>query len=463
MKQDDMTDNGTNGRRQATSGPLHLIQPCPPDIPCPGSASRVAPSPYDLNTLSNEEAAELTEAKVRADLVVAGARTAIDGAVKTLLAREGDMTTALHRLATFVVSRDLAECRDSVDRVRRRHEHDGPEDRRRRPGWTRWAVWFTVLAAGIFDTAFFAAVFLRMVDEQANPTSVTFYVSLLPGVIITVGLLAAGHWFAEALLRSRSRSERRLEHSPFAARLVGLLLRRKPTSRKREPDSLPWSRWLLPVCFVVVVVGTLGVWAYNRALESTGKPVDVPTSAVALLLLMFSIIAIATKAIYHNPFADSARVADRRLEVMEKRAERTVADAGTAVADFDAANRQLRGLLDELAAAASRTLDQAWQRILLRRHEHGLAGPIAPAFAASRPDLDSMDRQPLLDALVEPRVWLAPLREARDALRDAKVDRARADVHKLVDKLATQRTRGDAATEDGSPPRQETRTAAAIS
>lgn len=439
-RQDVMTENGLH----TTTKPLFVTQPCPPSVPCPGAAPEVGPEPYDRMQLSNREAAELTDAKAAADGVVVAARPAIDQATRVLLDCQRDTGAALHRLDDFAKSGDLARNRDAVRRVQERHEHDGPEDRTRRPGWVRWALWLTVPAAGIYDTAFFAAVFLRLVDGRPDLASPEFYIALLPGVVITVALLAAGHWLAEALVRARAHTERRPERIPVGVRLVCLLLRRRPTPRKRARDELPWPRFLLPGVFAFLVLGTLTVWAHNRALEAQVEAATVPTTAVALLLLLFSVTALVVKAIYHNPYADTAHAADRRLAVAAARGDRLATAGGTAVAEFETANNRLRGLLDDVTAQATRRIDQAWTSILRERHAHGLAGTVAPPFAVVGPP-SGADRAPLFDGLVEPQVWLTPVHVARTFLRDDEVNADRERLRELMAELATQRADGRSA------------------
>ncbi len=441
-----MTQNGTTSIGSRTAGPIHLTQPCPPGMPC----AEVIPQPhretYPREQLSNAEAAELTQAKAEADAMIAAARPAIDTAVGTLLRRERTVEATLYRLSAFAGSAALRHSRDDVRRVRERHEHDGPEDRRRRPGWVRWALWAAIPAAALYDTAFFAAVFLTLIDSRPDPTSVTFYFALLPGVIITFALLAAGHWLGEAFVRARAHTERTPERVPFATRLLCVLLRREAVPRQRARDALPWPRWTLPVVFAVLVIGTLGIWAYNRALQSEAGEVNVSKPAVAMLLLTFTVTAIAIKVVYHNPFADSARDADRRLARTMLRVEELTAAAGTAVADFEAANVRLGGMLDDLTARAFGRLDLAWQRILQKRHEHGRAGTVAPPFTAPEPG--STERSPLLEGLAEPRVWLTPVHVAHRSSRDDEVRSVRKRLRDLTDEVGAQDVTPNPAAQD---------------
>lgn len=433
-----MPENGSS----LSTRPLFLSQPCPPSAPCADANRKDAKrEPYDALLLSNSEAAELVEATAAADSDMAAARPSIDTAVRAVLAREHESRSALHKLEAFVRGEDTAYGRAAVDRVRARHEHDGAEDRRRRPKWARWAVWLAVPAAGVYDTAFFATVFLRLVDAAPDPGSVEFYIAMVPGVMITVALLAAGHWLANALVRARAHTERTPERIWFRTRLRCLFTKRKPVPRKRARSDLPWPLWLLPVAFAVLVLATLTIWAHNRAVSTDAELTSVPTAAVALLLLLFSITAMVVKTVHYNPFADDARDAARALGAAVKRGDAVVTGASAAVTEFETTNRRLHGVLDDLAARASRRVDEAWAAIMRDRHQHGLAGTIAPPFEkGGAPDEDPLARHPLFDRMPEPTVWLGPVREGRAMLRDDAVRHDEERLRALLAALATQRT-----------------------
>lgn len=431
-----MPENGS----RFTTRPLFLSQPCPPSAPCADAKRKdTKRESYDRIQLSNSEAAELVDAKAAADGEVAAARPAIDTAVRAVLEREHESRNALHRLDTFVRGADTAHCRDAVRRVRARHEHDGAEDRRRRPKWARWAVWLAVPAAGVYDTAFFATVFLRLVDAAPDPRNFEFYIAMVPGVMITVALLAAGHWLANALVRARAHTERTPERISFRTRLRCLVTRRELTPRTRARDDLPWPLWLLPVVFAVLVLGTLTIWAHNRAVSTDNEVTSVPTVAVALLLLTFSITAVVVKTVHHNPFADAARDAERELHTAIRNGDQVVADASAAVAAFETSNRRLCGVLDDLTARAIRHVDVAWSAILRYRHQHGRAGTIAPPFEQSGAATDGpRARPPLFDGMPEPTVWLGPVQEGRTMLRDEAVRAAGERLRALLGALAAQ-------------------------
>ena len=267
-----MTDHGSGPVPISLNGIHYPPKPCPPSAPCypPTPGRAVESKPYQRDQLSNGEAAVLTKAKTDAETDVVNAGPGINTLVSTLQDRDNGAMTALHTLELFVNSERLASADSELRLVRLRHRHDGPEDRRRRPSWVRWALWLSLPAASIYDTAFFATVFLKLVDNTFAVTNPISYIALLPGVVITVALLVTGHWLAEAITRARAHVERTPQRARFVSRLAGWLLRRPPIEQTREPDGLPWPRWVLPIGFGFLVISTLAIWAINRA--PSGSP-----------------------------------------------------------------------------------------------------------------------------------------------------------------------------------------------
>lgn len=435
-----MTDHGSGPVPISLNGTHYPPKPCPPSAPChaPAPDRAAEPKPYQRDQLSNAEAAVLTKAKTDAETDVVNAGPGINALESTLQHRENEALTALLTLELFVNAERLASAASELRRVQRRHRNDGPEDRRRRPSWVRWALWLSLPAASIYDTAFFATVFLKLVDNNFTVTNPMSYIALLPGVVITVALLVTGHWVAEAIARARAHVERTPQRVRFRSRLAGWLSRRPPTAQTREPDSLPWPRWALPIGFGFLIISTLAIWAINRAHDATtGGQASTPALAVALLLLMFSLTAIAIKVVHHNPFADSMRAAERELSATTQCQQETVTAATTAVGDFATVNRQLHDLLDDVEFRAWRHFDQAWSHILEQRHAHGLAGNVAPPFAQGA---TGAGRHPLLVGIVEPEARAELVHSARKSLRDAQVTAARERLERLLARLAKQLT-----------------------
>ncbi|MEA5364476.1 hypothetical protein VA596_33435 [Amycolatopsis sp., V23-08] len=431
-----MPENGSH----SDGHPPSLLSPvrCPPKAPCADQAQET----YEATQLSNAETAELVKAKIAVQQELSEARPQLDHAVAELRRVEGESKLALHALGRFTHSGELADRHAGVRRIWRRHENDGPEDRRRRPRWLRWVLVPAVIAAGAFETAFLARIFANLVnmDISLNPVS---WAALLPGLLIVTAVLVVGHLLGEAWARARAHSERDATRDRLIPRLLAFIQLTKG-SRQRSADDLPWPRWPVALLFTLLVVGTMGIWAYIRAVQAQDKVNEILNVAFALLLLMFTLTAIAVKVISHNPFADAEKDAESRSKETGERHDNLVTGAESAVGRFGTANRALQSLLDDKAAATDLHLDAAWTRILERRDLHGLAGTVAPPFAEFAEEDTDANRQRcngrhrLFHDLVEPWISLAPLDSARQHLRNAEVAKAELDLATLLDDLRKQ-------------------------
>jgi hypothetical protein len=444
-----MSDNGSH----STDPTPRLLSPipCPPTAPCTNPDEQTAaPETYEATQLSNAEAAELVKARIAVDQELSDARPRLDAATAELRAEEGASALTLHALNMFTQSRELADRRAGVTRIWARHANDGPEDRRRRPGWVRWVQWPAVIAAGLYDTAFLAQVFLKLVDMNlsTNPAS---WIALVPGAIIVVAFLVVAHWIGEAMVRARAHSERSKIRDRLLPRMLAFF-QRAGEQRKREQDDLPWPRWPIALLFGLLVVSTMAIWAYIRAVQAQDEINELLNFAFAMLLLMFTLTAIAVKVISHNPYADAEKDAGRRADKTSKRHDGLVTEAVSAVGRFDTANQTLNSLLDEVAASTDRHMDLAWVRILELRDMHRLAGTVAPTFACRDNVADSNqtdqprcgDRHPLFDGVAEPPVTLALLASARQHLRTNEVAAAQQRLITLLTDLSNQCNHNDA-------------------
>jgi hypothetical protein len=423
--------------------PFHPPQDCPPTAPCAQQPTRRAErKPYEPNQLSNAEAAVLKRATMAAQAELDSAKPRIDAAVAQLVEAEGRFRKQTHRLLAFAGSRRVAQVTAAQEHLRLRHEQDGPQDRRHRPRWARVLLWPTVLFAAVYDTAFFSSMLLRLIDEQASVRNVIFWVSLLPGVMITVALLAAGHWLAEALARSLAHRERRPTRITRRARLAGLLRRRPPRVDEREPQDLPWPQWALPILFAGTVLGIVAQWAWLRGRLSDSADMLPEAGAIAVLILLFSLSAIAIKMIHYNPFADDA--AAKLWDVRRARhAYRWVLRKATAAADrYVAKGHHLASLLDVLESRTRQRIDQAWVGILDDRDRHGLATMIAPALvdAAGQTCRTSPEpcAHPTFNELGEPQVCLRLVMNARGVLGGHDLVGARTRLAEILEDLENQ-------------------------
>lgn len=437
-----VTPMGPLGVVGGTSVPFYAPRRCPPGAPCePDATGRVhAPGRYEPQQLSHGEAAELAQAVVEADDELNLARPDMDTAVQALVLAEGGMVAAHQELDGFVRSDRLWLAHCAVEQVRLRHEQDGPEDRRHRPRWVPWALWLGVGAASAYDTVYFAGIFARLIDVQGGPNDPQFYVGLLPGVLIAIALLVAGHWLAEAILRARAHRERRPRRLRPAAWVAGVLGRREPVMDERGEGDLPWPRWGLALSFALLVLATMGMWAVLRG-DTAVKPTPI---AYGLLLLLFTISAVAVKVVHYNPYRDSSLAADRALGLMQKERERLVTSCTRTTGEYAGAASRLTTLIDRCEAQARQRMHRAWVQILRDRDDHGRAGDVAPDFADPRKAGDPDARpetQPMFEHIAEPRVWLGPVLAARSVLDHHDVDAARHRCQQAIDALSTQ-TRG---------------------
>jgi hypothetical protein len=454
-----MTKPGTNGTTVA--GVFFPPSPCPPDAPCTsatdGQSKSSSRATYQRGKLApelweNSEAATIIQAVTKADTTLVDAQPQIDAALDVLADRAAEAEGLLHALASFTSSRQLADAHAAKRRVIDRHAEDGPEDRRHRPRWVRWLAWPTVLAAAAYDTWFFAAVFRVLLDASDKPSDIGFWLSLLPGVMLTIALLVSAYWIAQAAQRANDLIERRLERSRWWSRAIGKLTGRPPKITTRTADNLPWPRWWRGGLFGAFTIGTLALWAVIRGgnalqqqLDPSAPPAQTPPLSVALLLLLFSVAAIAIKILDHNPFADTDQKASADLARAQEQHTTLVGSTRTALAAQGKAKAHAEGLVDGLAERAHRSLDEAFAAIMRERAGHGLAGDEAPPFA-TRLRSGVLDRVALFTNLPEPPINLGPIRRARNQLAIYDLAAAR----QIVDRLENELT--DQISSAGTPP-----------
>ncbi|MGH8931049.1 MAG: hypothetical protein ACRDZO_10605 [Egibacteraceae bacterium] len=195
----------------------------------------------------------------------------------------------LRRLRTLG---EAADARRAVTVLERRHAGDGPEDRRSRL-WPAWVPWVVVGGAGLFETWFFGQIFrfVSNVDTSTVAGRIGALVSYVPGMMLAVTVALAGALLGEPLVRWKDKKEGR------------------PTA---EPRPIWWVAAPFAVCLLVVV----GLLALARAnfLRGTEEASLVPEWSVILLMLMVTVGAVVVKAVTHNPFAATARRAQRDLD-----------------------------------------------------------------------------------------------------------------------------------------------------
>ena len=402
------TDDSGNGRRY-------------PGAPCTGGISATLPllqiaarpEKYEKGELSYAESARLTRAAIAADAVITAAREGIRQNFRRLVTAWHSGETAVRQVEDFAAGHRLGEAGRSRRRVLDRHAGDGPEDRRARPRWLSWwMVWPLILMSAAYDTAFFASTFQTALDMPRDAPWWHKAISYIPGFGIAMALILAGSWLAVPLLRHRSRAERRTMRGRLNWRVVlsRTFLRWRPNPDSRRPDDLPWPSWPLPVGFLLVLLGVLGMWAWFRGDGLIDGRLQGPLVA---LLVLLTVSAIAFKASAHNPFMD--RDVESRAELSGSRREVTRLETGARaeLGELTAAWQDFHAAVEDAAAESRRPIIEAWAEIADERGRHGLTGAVAPHFASADNDMSGVVFEGLLPA---PAVRTLVLGDAADSV-----------------------------------------------
>jgi hypothetical protein len=134
--------------------------------------------------------------------------------------------------------------------------------------------------------------------------------------------------------------------------------------------------------FALAFIGTLAIWARNRAYLSSFDKEDWPLAAfeyhIAALLILLTVAALALKVISHNPFAADAKEADGQLKQARAEAGTLRSQAVLAIAEHANAWVRLEGLLANAKSQAERFVEVGRARILEIRAERAAPGKAMP-------------------------------------------------------------------------------------
>lgn len=364
-----MTENGASRTLHLQTVPFHEPGPCPATVPCAAPAKPRERSAYDPLRLNNNEARLLTRAVRAAEGEIEEGVSNLAEAVSRACRSEIEAIAAVGHVERVVTEAGAA--REQVAAIRDRHRSDGAESRLIKQRWVGTVMWVATVAAAGYDTAFFAAMFLKMLDRPWSWTDPVTYASVLPGPLIAASLLLCGHGLAQAVARSRAHRERQ----PRRKRLF----RRADPELHRATDDLPWPNWPVPLAFLLLLLVTVALWALIRArdLNYADAPIKV---AFMLLLLLFNLTCVGLKVLHHNPYVETKKLADLTLANVARTEKQAVETASATVTEHTEATYVLRAALSQLKAIGQHKIDEAWEEILRARDEHGLAGELAPEF-----------------------------------------------------------------------------------
>ncbi|MEU1735658.1 hypothetical protein [Streptosporangium sp. NPDC020145] len=278
---------------------------------------------------------------------------------RRLIKTHGEATVALGELRAFADEGALTRAVRERERL-----DDVMADRKVRPPmWLRVVAWPAIVAAGAFDTWYFQGVFQRLVGNRAV-SLLEQVITLLPGVVLTLGMVIAGTTLGKAVYQARRAHEERRESRGGAARLFANL-------------GLWVLRLVLPA--LLLVVATL--WALFRVVDvNAGGRLPLPADFVAVLVVTLSLCAIAVKVAAHDPYVTRESEVRRRL-ARARRSERTlVRRAGGRLRLHVTAWSDLRAMRDDLVAGVIERYGEAYRFITYARGFHGKAGELPPVF-----------------------------------------------------------------------------------
>lgn len=292
--------------------------------PCGEPNGTVGDSPQDARRLSGRESAALQRAHTRASGIQVDSLNGLDTTSDRVLETYATAVNAIEGIERYAALGAAEQARIGRRKVLNRHASDGPEDRRD-SRVHRVIPWVALIASGVFDASFVSTVirsFLNLAPSTGN-----IFLSFLPGLGLSLGLLVVGTVLGEALLRRRIATSRALLKPPSAfANAMELLIsgrKTRSTGEKREPDDLPWPDLTGPLLLAAIVLCLMAIWAWMRASYTiAGGHVSSLGSmepAFVVLLLLLSLTTIALKVLAHNPYAQRERMSRRAIKAAEKR------------------------------------------------------------------------------------------------------------------------------------------------
>ncbi|MFJ3416949.1 hypothetical protein ACIPN8_11430 [Streptomyces sp. NPDC086082] len=329
----------------------------------------------------------------------------------------------------------------------------------RRPrvaGMWRRLVWPVTAAGAVFDAAYVGSVVQQILDVDKG--SVQYWLAYLPGLAISICLLAAGTFLAERMAlvraaRANAEADRGGRHG--------------------------WRPLVAPWLFTLTVLGFIATCGVVRVLIATEDSDDIYLAffqpIVVVLLLLLGVAAVATKLLSHDP--EGAADAERaRLERNEEKAERKRVRAAEqeqrarvesaekalrkrmkAADELDGEARAalvahvtawfaLKTSLDAAEQGSRRQVEDAATGLVEERARTGVAGTFDfPLREADWPD----ERVPKIPCVPQgvlvpkrfeggPRIRLDLLDEARKVLEDHRPDALSQRLEKALKKLNRQ-------------------------
>ncbi|MFI6295450.1 hypothetical protein ACIBEJ_27920 [Nonomuraea sp. NPDC050790] len=276
---------------------------------------------------------------------------------QALIRAHHDADAAVNAYERFVVEGRHAQqvgraCRD--ERALAARERPAP------PTWLRIFRWPAILLIGTFDVWFFQQYFLDVgyTGADEDPGLVQNLIALVPGIAVVFMVLLSAT-LVGGLVRRRSAGSR-------VARLLGVVV---------------------PVVYLVLVLGLVGYFAFLRAYDSFADEIDRQVAVDDKVILIGALIGLLTltsilmKVKGDDPEADAVFVARLRRRRSERRCARVQASAKASLARHVEAYSDLRAARDEGLSRFREAMLEAYRRgILEPRAQQRPGAEVPPAL-----------------------------------------------------------------------------------
>ncbi|MFF8986845.1 hypothetical protein ACF08E_26175 [Streptomyces globisporus] len=405
--------------------------------PSTGSgAVPTGPAGRAVDRTDSRERAVLMRAFTTANTQLAAAQAELGAGTAKMLRSAERARGGIEAVERLTRGRSPARARRTARRLELAHATDGPEDLRRSSAlWRKALLPFSLVIGAVFEAAFMATIVQEVIGAAEG--SWEWWLAYLPGIGITVCLLAAGTLLAESVFRFRTRAERKPERRRTGLRSAGTGRGRRgdsPTEKRAETD-LPWPNMTAPILLTVGILAMVAVWAYLRTARAAADHPHVAEyrPAVVALLLALSVSTVLAKVLAHNPYADRAERARKATEETEDSAVKLLKAARGELALHAASWSALRSATVLAENRAHHTLDDACIALVEERSRTGAAGGFDfPLGMTVWPYPADDERTGLPPADTLPRLRLEQLDEIREVLKT----NAPSKLHDRLEQLA---------------------------
>jgi hypothetical protein len=222
------------------------------------------------------------------------------------------------------------------------------------------------MGVGLFDVYYFNVVFRYLTSQTGDAANapglfvraLEWFAALMPGVVLAITIAASGE-----LLLSPLRAWQSAAQADKTDKRVRWILR------------VGW--WLLPFCFVLLILRVVSQWAGLRALYTRPPSSGYPMGAVMLLILMLSVGAMMLKAYSSDAPAEKLAAAKRELWWRRRIYLWRTRRAGKLISAYDLAWSNLSTLRDDLVGLLRIKMLSAWEGFILRvRSLHRMTGNV---------------------------------------------------------------------------------------